>query len=252
MIDINKITQGKDLTDLDEQLLTYILSNMDTVLQKGVRQIAKENYTSPATVIRLSKKLGYNGFIDLYYQLLPMVNTKTEFIEDDLDFFKLDHGLLLQYNTVEDMDIFIKKVLCLDQDFIFIYAAGFSSIAAEYMYKKLLLLGKKVIIATTLDSVGVLENNIKSIGVFVCFSKSGETKSVLEKLEAVKKEGIFSVSFTREIPNRIGECSDLNFKITDQNKLDDRNLLPNTFFPFVLLLIEYLLSRYLTEIHEVE
>lgn len=87
MIDITKITQGVALSEMDEHLLTYILDNMDTVLQKGVRQIAKDNYTSPASVIRLSKKLGYTGFIDLYYHLLPLVNA--EEVDEELDFLKL-------------------------------------------------------------------------------------------------------------------------------------------------------------------
>ena len=123
---------------------------------------------------------------------------------------------------------------------------------AEYLYKKLLLLGKQVILATTLDSIGVLENNLKNIGAFVAISKSGETQSVIDKLLKAKNAGIFTVAFTKETPNRLGACSDLNFKVTDQHKLDDRNLLPNTFFPFTRLLVEYLLSRYLKEINEVD
>ena len=76
MVDIAKLFQGKELSESDQQLLAYIINNMDTVLQMGVRQIAKENYTSPASVIRLSKKLGYTGFIDLYYHVLPLVNAE--------------------------------------------------------------------------------------------------------------------------------------------------------------------------------
>ncbi|WP_321434270.1 MurR/RpiR family transcriptional regulator [Trichococcus flocculiformis] len=253
MVDIAKLFQGKELSESDQQLLTYIISNMDTVLQMGVRQIAKENYTSPASIIRLSKKLGYTGFIDLYYHLLPLVNAETELTGTSEDeFFQLDHALVLQHNAIGDMDEFIGKVLSLDGKFIFIYAAGFSAIAAEYLYKKLLLLGKQVILATTLDSIGVLENNLKNIGAFVAISKSGETQSVIDKLVKAKNAGIFTVAFTKETPNRLGVCSDLNFKVTDQHKLDDRNLLPNTFFPFTLLLVEYLLSRYLKEINEVD
>ncbi|OJF91608.1 MurR/RpiR family transcriptional regulator [Alkalibacterium sp. 20] len=252
MFDIAKLTQGKELSELDQQLLTYILDHMDCVLQKGVRQIAKDNYTSPASVIRLSKKLGYTGFIDLYYHLVPLINAgKDTDKTTETDFFDLERSLVLQHNSTEDMDAFIENVLCLDGKFIFIYAAGFSAITAEYLYKKLLLLGKQVIIATSLDSVGVLENNLKNIGAFVAISKSGETQGVLDKMHTAKKAGVYTVSFTKETSNRLSEYSDLNFKITDKHKLDDRNLLPNTFFPFTLLLIEYLLSGYLKGINEV-
>lgn len=253
VVDINKVTQGKELSELDQQLLTYILENMDCVLQKGVRQIAKENYTSPASVIRLAKKLGYTGFIDLYYHLLPLVNTVEEKDqENEMGFFELERSLIMQHNSSEMMDAFIENVLQLEGKIIFIYAAGFSAITAEYLYKKLLLLGKQVINATSLDSVGVLENNIRNIGAFVAISKSGETQAVLDKIDTANKAGIYTVSFTKETPNRLSESTDLNFKITDQHKLDDRNLLPNTFFPITLLLIEYLLSVYLEDINEVD
>lgn len=73
MIDLRKMFHGKNLTELDKQILQYIIEHIDTVLQMGVRKVAKANYTSPATVIRLAKKLGYTGFVDMYYQLLPQV-----------------------------------------------------------------------------------------------------------------------------------------------------------------------------------
>lgn len=61
------------MSETEEAILKYIINNIDSVLEQGVRTVAKENFTSPATVMRLSKKLGYNGFIDLYYHLVPMV-----------------------------------------------------------------------------------------------------------------------------------------------------------------------------------
>lgn len=246
MIDISKLVQGKNLTELDIQLVQYIVDHIDDVLQKGVRQIAKENFTSPATVIRLSKKLGYSGFVDMYYQLLPLVKKvdppKSDRVEDFLGDSQHD---LLTYNTMIEIEMFIQKVLKLDQKYIFIYATGFSAIAAEYLYKKLLVLGRKTIFASGTDSIGVFENNLEDIGAFVVISKSGETQVVIDKLLAAKEHRIFTVSFTKETNNRIAKLSDLNFKIIDHNKLDDRNMLPNSFFPNLLLMFEFIFKQYI-------
>lgn len=105
MIDIRKIIQGKNLTELDIQILQYIIDHIDTVLQMGVRNIAKVNYTSPATVIRLSKKLGYTGFVDMYYQLLPQVK-KLEVQQTGVmgDFPEIRPQDFFQYNTMEDIE----------------------------------------------------------------------------------------------------------------------------------------------------
>ncbi|MFB7138421.1 MurR/RpiR family transcriptional regulator [Gottfriedia sp. NPDC056225] len=249
MVDISKIVQGKNLTEIEIQVVQYIITNIDTVLQMGVRKIAKENFTSPATVIRLSKKLGYSGFVELYYQLLPLVKkaavSQSEVVGDFLEISEKD---FLDYNSMEDVQEFIQNVLNLRQSYIFIYATGFSAIAAEYLYKKLLVLGRKTIFASGMDSIGVFENNMEDIGALVVISKSGETQLIIDKLQAAKENNIFTVSFTKEIENRIARLSDLNFKIIDHNKLDDRNVLPNSFFPSLMLMFEFIIKQYVETI----
>lgn len=251
MNDINKLTQGKKLSELDEKILYYIIEHIDKVLEMGVRGIAKDNYTSPSTVIRLAKKIGYTGFIDLYYQLLPMVkNTGDVYPENDEEFLRISQQDFFEKNSKADIEYFIQKVLHLKQKYIFIYATGFSAIAAEYLYKKLLVLGKKTIIATGTDSIGVYENNLEDIGALIVISKSGETKLIIDKLLVAKQQNIFTVTFTKETKNSAAEISDLNFKILDNNKLDDRNMLPNSFFPRLLMLTEFIFKMYLDDMQQ--
>lgn len=251
MNDISKLIQGKNLSELDIKILHYIIENIDDVLERGVREIAKDNFTSPSTIIRLSKKMGYTGFIDLYYQLLPMIkNTDDHPVDNDEEFLRISQKDFFKENSREDIHQFIHQVLHLKQKYIFIYATGFSAIAAEYLYKKLLVLGKKTVIATGTDSIGVFENNLEDIGAFVVISKSGETQQVIDKLLVAKDQGIFTITFTKETSNRAAELSDLNFKINDNNKLDDRNMLPNSFFPRLLMLVEFIFKTYLEELQK--
>lgn len=249
MIDISKLIQGRNLTELDVQILQYIIHNIDHVLQKGVREIAKENFTSPATIIRLSKKMGYTGFVDLYYHLLPMIKNVESPKSNDIEgFLHISEKDFLIHNSLEEIEMFISKVLNLKQKYIFIYATGFSAIAAEYFYKKLLVLGRKTIFSSGTDSVGVFENNLEDIGALVVISKSGETQLVINKLLAAKEHDVFTASFTKETENRVAELSDLNFKITDPNKLDDRNMLPSSYFPSLLLLLEFIFKQYVSNL----
>lgn len=247
-MDLKKIVAGKQLTELDRNILAYVIEHIDTVLQMGVRQIAKENYTSPASVIRLSKKLGYTGFVDMYYHLAPKIkqgeNPQQQKPEELFNFELAD---IYQTNSQEDIELFIEKVMNLKQKYIFLYATGFSAIAAEYLYKKLLVLGKKTIFASGTDSVGVFENNLEDIGAFIVISKSGETQQVIDKLQVAEEQDIFRVSFTKNSPNRVADLSNVQFKIHDHNELDDRNMLPNSFYPELLMLFEYLFKVYLDQ-----
>ena len=251
MNDISKLIQGKNLSELDEKIVHYIIEHIDDILEKGVRGVAKDNYTSPSTIIRLAKKLGYTGFIDLYYQILPMVKkVEGSQADNDEDFLRISQEDFFKENSREDIEQFIQQVLYLKQKYLFIYATGFSAIAAEYLYKKLLVLGKKTIIATGTDSIGVFENNLEDIGALIVISKSGETQLVIDKLLVAKEQNIFTVTFTKETTNRAAEISDLNFKIIDNNKLDDRNMLPNSFFPRLLMLVEFIFKTYLDDMQQ--
>ena len=55
-MNLNKLTNGKGLTDTEQQVLAYIIEHLDTALSNGVRTIASANYTSTSTIMRLAKK----------------------------------------------------------------------------------------------------------------------------------------------------------------------------------------------------
>lgn len=238
-MDLSKIIQGKKLSETEEAVLKYIIKHIDTVLEKGVRTIARENFTSPATVMRLSKKLGYNGFIDLYYNLEPMIrDTKAPLRQGEGNFGSwVNH----YQNEIEQ---FLELLNNVKDKNIFIYATGFSGIIGEYMYKKFLVNGKRTLFASGTDSVGILENNLEIAGLFLTITKSGETKQVVEKMEYFKNQGIPVITFTNETNNSAARLADIVFLIPSEDKLDDRNINGNFFFAQVLYLFESIMIAY--------
>lgn len=60
-MDLTKLVQGKNLTENEQAVLEYLMVHLDTALSQGVRSIARDNYTSTSTIMRLAKKLGYSG-----------------------------------------------------------------------------------------------------------------------------------------------------------------------------------------------
>ena len=53
MLDITKLFGDIKLTSLEESVITYILNNIDSCMEEGIRGIAKKTYTSPSTIMRL-------------------------------------------------------------------------------------------------------------------------------------------------------------------------------------------------------
>lgn len=239
---VRKIIEGKKITETEERVLRYIIDNFDEVLDMGVRKVAQNSYTSPSTIMRLAKKLGYTGFVDMHYRLshqLQPQNKHTKQTHDVAQFFST--GDILEFINYDDILSIAMLIYTLKDKFVFIYANGFSSIAAEYLHKKLLVLGVKSIIANGNDSIGVFRNNLQNIGVFLVISKSGETKTVYAKVAQAKEQNIPTVSFTKETESKIGLITDYNLQVSDISKLDDLNTFPNTFFPKVFMLIEVLI-----------
>lgn len=245
-MDINKIISGKKLTELEQTILEYVIENIEEIQDMGVREVANKTYTSPTSIIRLSKKLGYTGYTDMYYSLLPIIK-KSEHNVYSVDNTILDYDFktIVGDLSEEKVDCFTEKVFGESNKYLFIYATGFSKIISEYLSKKLLVLGKKAIISSGSDSIGIFENNLDDVSTMIVVSKSGETEQVYNKLLTATEAGIFTISFTQDSDNRIANLSDLNIPIIDIHQLDDRNMLPNLFFPGVLLTFEFLLEKYL-------
>ena len=69
---------------------------------------------------------------------------------------------------------------------------------AEYLAKKLLVLGIKCIFSDGADSIGVFENNLEDIGVFIVFSRSGRSPYVLNRVKMAEENTVFTVGFTND------------------------------------------------------
>lgn len=244
-MDLSKLVENKGLTEIELKVLNYMIDNIEDLNKMGVRGIAKNNFTSTSTIMRLAKKLGYSGFLEMQYNLLSL--TKNEFADNlnESGFIEsLKMNNLLKGISNEAINKFLDILFNDDQKVIFIYANGFSGIVAEYINKKLLVMGKRCILSNGTDSIGVFENNLDFINSIIVISKSGETPMVLNKVKTAKEHNIKVVSFTNELENSISKISDISFKIEDTNKLDDRNIMPNTFFPKVLIIVELLVYEY--------
>ncbi|WP_297421735.1 MurR/RpiR family transcriptional regulator [Clostridium sp.] len=244
-VDLSKIVNNKKITPIEEQVLEYIINNIDSVMEIGVRGIASANYTSTSTIMRLSKKLGFTGFIDMIYNITPLIDgSNTGIVEKSEALIGTDINFLSKYIDEEHVKRFIEILARGTRKYIFIYARGYSEIAGEYFNKKMLGIGVKSIL---IDSKGSFENNLEDMETLIVISKSGETKEVLDKVQVAKKKNKVVVSFTKEVENSISALSDISFKIFDMHKLDDSNVLPNSFFANMLMFMEYLIYRYYEE-----
>lgn len=197
-MNIEKITQGKNLTDTERTVLEYILDHLDTVQTEGVRGVARANYTSTSTIMRLARKMNYSGFVDMCYKLRSFTETPHQTMQEEEDFLNgFSTQSLLNYNTYTQLKICAEKLLEQRDKMIFVYGTGFSGTVATYLTQKLVNMGILCFSATGGDSVGIFENTLDRMGLFFGISKSGETTMVRDKIRTARENGVFTVAHYR-------------------------------------------------------
>lgn len=236
MIDIKKLFGNIKLTDIEETILVYLVENIDVCANQSIREISKKLYTSPSTIIRLSKKLGYSGFVELMYSLKTKLSTKHVPIplsENNRSIFTLNY-------KDADKD-FIK---CIEKGNILISGEGFSEIVSKYMYMKLLVLGKQSILSTFIDFDVLFDNHVENINSIILVSKSGEGTHCVNSYEHAREKNLTIISFTGNSKSTLAKNSDITFMIPDSEKLDNDNYYPNPFFAYCIETFELMIQKY--------
>ncbi|MGL4346316.1 MAG: MurR/RpiR family transcriptional regulator [Cellulosilyticaceae bacterium] len=232
-----KLIQGKKISETEKLVLEYITTNLENCLESGVRGVAKANYTSTSTVMRLAKKLGYNGFSEMVYDL----RLKLEGIDTTADQELLGQDDLWDTDRLEDIEIFMRAI---HEEQIFIYGSGFSSLIAEYMYKKLLVLGRRCWFVHSLEIETIINNYYESQKTVIIVSKSGQTEFLVNVAKKARAAGIKVICMTGNRMSQLAQQADVVFALRDHNPLDDDNLLENPFFGNCILLFEKIIGAY--------
>ena len=76
-----KLMNMDHLTTNEKTVGEYILENMNCLSNLSTKTIANNTYTSPSTTVRLAKKLGYSGWVDLKEALI----VETEYLESHFE-----------------------------------------------------------------------------------------------------------------------------------------------------------------------
>lgn len=227
-IDTYKLADIHNLTKSEGMALEYIVNNFENSLKIGVRGVAKQCYSSTSVIMNLAKKLGYSGFIDMVYRL-------------HFAFFQNIEKEISEKTIIDDEKV--KKFISLISDRekpIFIHGVGFSSILANYMVDKLMVLGHYSMRSEYIETM--INNKYSKKAILILISKSGETSSLFLISEYAKNENVPIILFTGNKNSKLAKEADIIFEIKDSNPSDDRNLKENDFFGNTILYFESLIS----------
>lgn len=228
------------LTELEKVILNKIQNYINKNEKVGIDIIAKECFVSKASIVKLSKKLGYSGYSEMYYTILAAANNSLK-----LDFSSNSDDICMNGPLKDDINILVDALKEFRDKKIYLDSLGVCDSAKEYYLQKLLIFGFD---AASSYHYEAFKNN-KS-GLYLFFSYSGYRAEIIEKVNEAIRNNFKVIAFTANKDSPLGKIAHVTLEIAGI-KSDREHYLPNLFTANLIILIELALSeyskRYLTE-----
>ncbi len=209
------------LSSLELELLRYINSHKEAVIEMSIQELAKNTFASTTTVIRLCKKLNLSGYSHLKYFLRDML--AAEPMETNI---YADHSLedLLQEElsdierTARAIDLSMVEEIASfmhQKTQIHFFAKGLTSIVFEYAARHLLSLSRTVTLYHDTHIAYIQAENLTKNDIVFLASLSGETEQVVRVAQIAEAKGAKIVTFTVTPTSRLAKIGDYHFLLVN-------------------------------------
>lgn len=206
-------------------IATYIINNIEEVTNISIHELAHKTYTSPSSIVRLCKQIGFNGYRDFKHQLTLDLNSLLQ-QESDNRTMNINKNNTVQdiinnvsaYNiqalkdtqTLIDPQAIEKAVNIINKaQNILIFGIGSSYNVACDLQLKLMRINKPCILHAQHDSQLLAAKNATKNDVAILISYSGKTKEILECLDILKQQACKTIAITRYSHSPLAKNSDL-------------------------------------------
>lgn len=210
-LDLKKdIPEGISLSDAEKVIYDYIVENIHDIPYMSSRELAQLTNSNATTILRLSRKFGYDNFNDFKYEIILKLRDK-----------KLPEVELKEnYNTAECIDLVSKlyesvitrtkhnisfsqfdKIIdmlnnCEAIDFV---ASNMNSNIARYAQHVLTPIRKPIYVYENQDLQVISSMNIPEDHVVILLSKTGCSHHVLDVAYTLCQRGVRTIALTSEI-----------------------------------------------------
>lgn len=220
-MNIEHLSEKFELNDLEKQIVSYIQEHLIELKSIGIRQMAKDNYTSTSTIYKLCKKFGFDGYSDMIYHLTSTKDNHTiNYHEQYRSFYQQFQSLLQDHS---------KRII--------VFGLGFSAPIAEYMQQRLTLLGYSTMCVVHME----MFSQHFLIIPFYCCILFRKTPRLNEMIETAYHNHVPIISFIGNPQSPIIQLSTLPIVIEQYDSFSHDLNRPNTFFGEAIIAFETLL-----------
>ncbi|URZ17738.1 MurR/RpiR family transcriptional regulator [Clostridium felsineum] len=221
------------LTELEKVMLNKIQNYINKNEKVGIDIIAKECFVSKSAIIKLSKKLGYSGYSEMYYTILSTANNAQK-----LDFSNTSGIIGVNDHLKENIDMLVEVLREFKDKKIYLDSLGLCDSAKEYYLQKLLIFGFDAASSYHYEAF----RNSKS-GLYFFFSYSGYRAEIIEKVNEAISNNFKVIAFTSNKESPLAKLSYVTVEVGGI-KSDVEHYLPNFFTANLIILLELVLVEY--------
>lgn len=233
---IDKLRQSKELSRGEELIAEFIIQAGEEIKGYSARSIAKETYTSPATVLNLCKKIGidgFNNFKEEYLKELEYINRNFGEIDANMPFDDGDTipmianklGALYEETIKDTLSLFRNDMVQEAVEIIrgsagiHVYSYGTALNIAESFKEKMMKIGKNVYITNNLNYQRYEINCLSQRDCVIFISYSGETKSIINMAKTCIRHKIPFITITSYGENTLSNMGSVNLYISTRENL---------------------------------
>ncbi|OUA97979.1 MurR/RpiR family transcriptional regulator [Bacillus thuringiensis] len=249
---LKRLSQRREkLSQLEKQVLDYILINPNHVVQCNLNALAKELFVSTATISRTCKKLGCDGFQDLKYTLSKYVEYdeaieniySTNMFLTHMGRIKKEMEQTLRYineEKIQEAAVYIK-----DSNYVEFFGVGASLPTCMEAARKLTFSGRICSAREDWDELRCVANSLSKNDLAILVSYSGETLHILEFANILKSKNVKTIAITGRRNSRLQQLVNITFYTHIENKYYGE-LDMSSRFPLSIIL-DFILQTYMDQ-----
>lgn len=260
MLIYEKLNLKEGMSEAESGIADYLLKQGPEIKNYSTRDLADASYTSPATVIRLCKKLGFQGFTEFKEQYLKelqyldqqdgKVDANFPFASGDTVMKTANSIAHLYMETVQDTMSLLQPAMLQRATRIlhhcqkaYVFSAGTAVNQAESFREKMMKIGKHVSISNNLNYQLYEAECLSSKDAAIIISYSGETDRTLQVAQMCKRRCVPMIAITSFGENSLTHYADCKLVMSTKENIY-RNLGDYSSHLSMCLLLDLLYSSY--------
>ncbi|MEO1768438.1 MULTISPECIES: MurR/RpiR family transcriptional regulator [Enterococcus] len=250
---ISEKMKQTDFSAAESALVAYILDKGIAIDELTIKEIAQATFVHPSTLIRVSKKLGFAGWVELKTALLEeqtYLQTYFDTVDANLPFDSMDGVMTiankiatLERTTLDDTlsllnhdNLQAAKQLVLKANQIKVFGSNANTLISQDFALKMRRIGKNVTPCQTLYETAYEAYNCQPNDCCILISYTGENEMILQTAEILKQGNIPFIGLTSIGDNTLAKLSNTTLRLTTRERLYSKigNFTINTSISYLL------------------